>query len=261
MHRAKKKWGQNFLIDTQIIDAIVQSIAPQPNDIMVEIGPGQGALSFALLPKLEKLDAIEIDRDLIPLLKQKSTALGTLQIMEQDVLTIDFAKHYPQQNIRLVGNLPYLISSPLLFHLMRFRTQIIDMHFMLQKEVVDRICAPPGNKTYGRLSLMLQYYCQVEKLFEVPPHAFKPAPKVMSAIIRLTPHATTTLNSSQESCFQALVKDAFAMRRKTLANNLKHWPGLMAQCQALHIDPRARAETLSLEQFIALAKVVECPTT
>lgn len=254
-HRARKRFGQNFLQDLSIITRMVSLIQPKPTDLCVEIGPGLGALTLPLLKACGHLTVIELDRDIIPKLRAKVAGLGELTVFEQDVLTFDFQPLVKSgQKIRLVGNLPYNISSPLLFHAFSQLDCIEDMHFMLQKEVVDRMAAAPGSKVYGRLSVMVQYYCEVASLFDVQPEAFSPAPKVTSSVVRLRPHAVP-MKAKDEVFFGVLVREAFNQRRKTITNALK------AYCTAedflaLGLDPKARAEDLSLSDFIHLANAL-----
>ena len=265
-HRAKKRFGQNFLVDTDIINHIVDSINPQTGDMMIEIGPGLGAMTKPLLSRLDTLNVIELDRDVIPILKRNCTLndqvnKDKLIVNEADVLKFDFAafhaaqladNNYPADTkLRVVGNLPYNISTPVLFHLLKHRHLIKDMHFMLQKEVVDRIVSTPGNKLYGRLSVMLQAYCSAQSLFEVPPYAFQPAPKVDSAILRLIPGTVFEDQIEAFSDFEKLVRQAFSQRRKTLKNTLK------SICSADHIEKAGlqatqRAEELSISDFVSL---------
>ena len=250
-HQARKRFGQNFLHDANIIQKIVDAIAPHNGDHLVEIGPGQAALSIPLLQATGAIDAVELDRDLLPILEEKCAPYGNINLHNADALKFDFAGlKTDERQLRLVGNLPYNISTPILFHLLEQRTVIQDMHFMLQKEVVDRMAASPGNKTYGRLSVMLQACCTVEQLFDIGPGAFKPAPKVDSSIVRLTPHTDSNINDEQT--FAEIVTRSFAQRRKTLRNNLK---GLLdeGQIKQASIDPGTRAETLHIEDFQRLA--------
>jgi 16S rRNA (adenine1518-N6/adenine1519-N6)-dimethyltransferase len=252
-HKPRKRFGQNFLADKNIVGKIVTAISPKPGDNLVEIGPGLGALTLPLLEKAGRLQAVELDRDLIPPLEERGRDAGELLIHEADALEFDFsALATPEKPLRLVGNLPYNISTPLLFHLIEYIAIIRDMHFMLQKEVVDRMAARPDTEDYGRLSVMLQYHCMVEPLFTVPPGAFNPRPKVDSKIVRLLPHPATPFPATDYRDFSALVKQAFGQRRKTLRNTLKSMldADLIA---ALGIDPGARAETLSLADFAKLA--------
>lgn len=253
-HKHKKRFGQNFLNNQQIIDQIVRAIHPQPTDHMVEIGPGEAALTAPLLDQVQKLDIIEIDNDLIAPLKGKFGHKPAFHLHHTDALTFDYATLLApdEAKIRIVGNLPYNISSPLIFHLLNYADRIEDMHFMLQKEVVDRMVAEPGNKTFGRLSVMLQYRCQVECLFLVGPENFNPPPKVDSAIVRLTPYDTLPLKAKDENLFAQLVKEAFAHKRKTLRNNLK---GILTaeQIEQAGINPGLRAEQMDVADFVALA--------
>jgi 16S rRNA (adenine1518-N6/adenine1519-N6)-dimethyltransferase len=249
-HQARKRFGQNFLVSPGIIRKIVGAIAPKPADLLVEIGPGLGALTAPLLECVEHLHVVEIDRDLIERLKQ-AYPVERLTIHEGDALEFDFATL--GERLRIVGNLPYNISTPLLFHLAGFADRVRDMHFMLQKEVVDRMVSEPGGSDYGRLSVMLQYRFEMERLFVVPPGAFSPAPKVDSAIVRLIPRklgAGDTVKS--EETFARVVTAAFSQRRKMLRNTLRE---LIAEdgLAALDIKPTARAEELSVADFVRLA--------
>lgn len=254
--QARKRFGQNFLQDGQVIADILHFFAAQPNDACVEIGPGHGAITFPLLKKIHHLQAIEIDRDLIPLLQQKSRGLGDLVIHQGDVLTFDF--HTLQKNkqkLRVLGNLPYNISTPLIFHLFTQLDAIQDMHFMLQQEVVDRMAAKPNSKTYGRLSVMVQYYCEVADLFTIPPEAFDPAPKVYSKFVRLTPHAEKKLIAQDETLFADIVREAFNHRRKTIRNSLKEKVS-DAVFEKLNISPTLRAENLSVTDYVNLSNAM-----
>ena len=253
MH-AKKRFGQNFLHDRNMIDKIVRSIAPKESDVVVEIGPGRGAISFPLLASGCRLEAVEIDKDLIPELLETCPAPDRFQLHHADALTFDFSTI--GASFRLVGNLPYNISTPLLFHLMDFTSHISDIHVMLQREVVDRIVAKPNNKTYGRLSVMLQYYCDVERLFLIPPGVFDPVPKIDSALLRLIPKMNRPLKLEQEKNLEEIVKLAFGQRRKTLRNNLKTMLS-DEQWKTSTIDPQQRAENLSVENFVTLTKEIE----
>lgn len=252
-HTPRKRFGQNFLRDQGVIQSIIRAIAPSPQDHMVEIGPGQGALTWPLLDYVPRLAVVELDRDLIERLRQHP--LGSrLDIHSGDALEFDFASL--GSDLRLVGNLPYNISTPLLFHLARFAEIMRDGHFMLQKEVVDRLAAEPSTPDYSRLSVMMQYRFYVEALFEVPPGAFFPAPKVQSAIVRLIPKPASLRYARDEARLEQLVMKAFSQRRKMLRSTLKHeLPE--AAWTALKIDPQRRAETLSLEEFVALANYPE----
>jgi 16S rRNA (adenine1518-N6/adenine1519-N6)-dimethyltransferase len=252
-HRPRKRFGQNFLHDRGVIDKIVSAIAPKPEDNLVEIGPGQGALTCQLLPLLKQMHAIELDRDLIPTLQQRCSSLGDLTIHSSDVLKFDFGTLFqPNRPLRVVGNLPYNISTPLLFHLLQQRTLIEDMHFMLQKEVVDRLAAAPNSGNYGRLSVMVQRHCRVEPLFTIGPGAFNPPPKIHSSVVRLTPWHTPPVDIVNEQHFAELVSSAFAQRRKTLRNSLKSLVH-PEQFAAAAIDPTRRAETLTLKEFATLS--------
>jgi len=252
-HRARKRFGQNFLHDPIVIQKIVNAIAPRPDDHLVEIGPGQAALTIPLLQAAGSMDAVEIDRDLVPIVQEQCAPHGDLTVHNLDALKFDFTRlKTDQRPLRLVGNLPYNISTPILFHLLESRAVIKDMHFMLQKEVVERMAAKPGNKTYGRLSVMLQAYCTVEHLFDIGPGAFKPAPKVDSSIVRLIPLAAPQIDIADQEQFAKIVAASFAQRRKTLRNNLK---GLLSgeQIAAAGIDPGVRAETLGVDDFRRLS--------
>jgi 16S rRNA (adenine1518-N6/adenine1519-N6)-dimethyltransferase len=255
--RPKKSFGQHFLHDRRYIERIVSAIAPRAEDFVVEIGPGEGALTLPLLAAAGKLTAIELDTDLIPDLQARATGAGTLQIIHADVLKVDFsalAHRHGVPRLRIAGNLPYYISSPILFHCVEHAAAIQDMHFMLQKEVVERMAAEPGSKIYGRLSVMLQLACRVEPLFEVPAEAFRPPPKVESAVVRLVPLAPHELHDADPQHVYAVVKAAFGQRRKTLSNALKQLLDADAIRRA-NVDPKARAETLAPTDFVRLAKV------
>jgi 16S rRNA (adenine1518-N6/adenine1519-N6)-dimethyltransferase len=254
-HRARKRFGQNFLHDPGIITRIVNAINPGPHDNLIEIGPGQGAITFPLLAICKKIQAVELDRDLIALLESNKPTDTELTIHSQDALKTDFCALAGDRPARIVGNLPYNISTPLLFHLLTQSNCIQDMHFMLQKEVVERMAATAGGNNYGRLSVMLQYHCDVEPLFTIGPGAFNPPPKVDSAFVRLIPHKQPPVTINSYDSFATLVKQAFAQRRKTLRNNLK--PLLNdEQIVAAAIDPGIRAERLSLQDFARLANLL-----
>ncbi len=251
---ARKRFGQNFLRDPNVIDKIVRAIDPKPEQHVIEIGPGRGAMTWPLLDALRTLTAIEIDRDLIPLLLAESPAHGALTIVEADVLTVDFTTLAAGRMLRVVGNLPYNISTPVLFHLLDHAAVIQDMHFMLQREVVERMAAPHGDKIYGRLSVALQARCSVEKLFRVMPGSFWPVPKVESAIVRLTPLHDPERERLAAPLEQVL-RAAFAQRRKTLSNSLAGVldPVTIASCG---IRPDARAEQVSVDGFLKLANAL-----
>jgi 16S rRNA (adenine1518-N6/adenine1519-N6)-dimethyltransferase len=259
-HRARKRFGQHFLTDENVVAQIVAAINPQPDDHLVEIGPGLGVLTETLLPYVPEMDAVELDRDIIPKLAARCGPLGRLNIHTCDALKFDFASLMKDgHELRIVGNLPYNISTPLMFHLLESRAIIRDMHFMLQKEVVDRLAAIPGTKDYGRLSVMMQYHCRVESLFDVPPDAFSPPPKVNSAVVQLTPFSEPPITVADINMLSKLVTQAFSQRRKTLRNTLKPLMNV-EQIEAQGIDPIRRAETLSLTEFAALTNAVTADT-
>lgn len=252
-HQPRKRFGQNFLHDPTVIERILRLLNIQAGQTVVEIGPGQGALTIPLLKQGTVLEVVELDRDLIQLLQHDVAPLGQLTIHAADALKFDFQQLVkPNHTLNIVGNLPYNISTPLLFHLLKFAPIISSMTFMLQKEVVDRLAAKPDTSDYSRLSVMIQYYCQVEKQFDVGAGAFKPAPKVDSSIVQLFPHQTPPVAVQELTHLQQVVTACFAQRRKTLRNNLK---GLLSveQIMAVDINPQARAETLSLVEFAQLA--------
>lgn len=254
-HIPRKRFGQHFLHNQHIIQRIVTSIAPQPEQHLVEIGPGKGALTLPLLQYGCPLDVIELDRDLIELLRQKTLSFNQLRIHQADVLTYDFKQLIADsQPLRIVGNLPYNISTPLLFHLLKNANHIQDMFFMLQKEVVERMIAAPASSEYGRLSVMLQYHCEIKKLFDVSPGAFYPPPKVNSSIVQLIPHSIPPVDVLNQKRFAQIVTLAFSQRRKTLRNTLKTILDAV-QIEGAGIDPQARAETLSLQAFAQLANL------
>lgn len=255
-HRPRKRFGQNFLHDPGTIAKIIYQINPKSNEHLVEIGPGQGAMTEPLLAESGKLDVVELDRDLIPVLQTRFASDKRFTIHQADALNFDFcALAAPGEKLRIAGNLPYNISTPLLFHLMARIDCIQDMHFMLQKEVVDRITAQPGNKAYGRLSVMLAYYCQSERLLTIGPGAFNPPPKVDSAIVRLIPHPEPPVTVGDLEQLSKLVAQAFSQRRKTIRNSMKLWL-TQAEIEALEIDPGLRPEQLNLTQFAALSNHV-----
>jgi 16S rRNA (adenine1518-N6/adenine1519-N6)-dimethyltransferase len=253
---AKKGLGQHFLHERTIIDKIVQAVNPQPEDRLVEIGPGQGAITFPLLDRHGRLTVIEFDRDLIFPLTEAAQAHGTLRVIHRNVLDVDFTALAADEGpLRLVGNLPYNLSSPILFHALDHAAVIRDMVFMLQKEVVDRMAAGPGSKTYGRLSVMLQAYCDVTPLFNVPPGAFRPPPKVDSAVVWLVPRPADRIGIDDPACFAHVVRDAFGQRRKTLRNALSKICD-SAAIEAAGIRPDARAEQLAVPDFVRLANML-----
>ncbi|MBB3275370.1 MULTISPECIES: 16S rRNA (adenine(1518)-N(6)/adenine(1519)-N(6))-dimethyltransferase RsmA [unclassified Pseudoxanthomonas] len=248
----KKSLGQHFLTDRSYIERIVLAVDPKPGDRLVEIGPGQGAITLPLLRRHGELTAIEFDRDLITPLMEASEGVGRLTIIHKDVLAVDFGKLAGDDRLRLVGNLPYNLSSPILFHALEHAASIRDMVFMLQKEVVDRMAAGPGSKVYGRLSVMLQAYCTVTPLFVVPPGAFRPPPKVDSAVVRMVPRPPAEIGVADPQRFTEIVRAAFGQRRKTLRNALG---GVCdgAAIEAAGISPDARAEQVEVAAFIRLA--------
>ena len=255
-HKARKRFGQNFLCDDNIIARIVDVINPQADDNMIEIGPGQAALTKLLLKQLKQLDVIEIDRDLVKKLEPLREQYPGFVIHSANALKFDFRslQKSPDKKLRVIGNLPYNISTPLLFHLLDQSDVIHDMHFMLQKEVVERMSAEPGGGDFGRLSIMVQYRCQVDNLFIVPPTAFQPEPKVDSAIVRLMPYVDLPHRANDEKRLADLVHHAFTQRRKTLRKSLK--PYIAAEkMEAVGIDPMRRPETLSVAEFVALANI------
>ncbi|PSJ23185.1 16S rRNA (adenine(1518)-N(6)/adenine(1519)-N(6))-dimethyltransferase [Halomonas sp. ND22Bw] len=253
-HRARKRFGQNFLRDPGIISRLVRAIGARPGERLVEIGPGQGALTEPLLDAAGgHLEVIELDRDLIPGLRVQFFDQPGFVIHEGDALKFDFRELRGEgPALRVVGNLPYNISTPLISHLLQAGDAVADMHFMLQKEVVDRLAAPPGGGDRGRLSVLAQYYCTVESLFIVPPESFVPRPKVDSAIVRLTPRAEMPDVARDETLLFEVVREAFAQRRKTLRNNLKGRIDAAA-LEALGIEPSRRPQTLSVAEFVRIA--------
>lgn len=255
-HKARKRFGQNFLIDHGIIRDIVRSVHPQKNDLIVEIGPGKGAITQLLADSCDNLSVIELDRDLVPWLKVKFEKHPNFQLFQADALQFDFAQLIKNdQPLRIVGNLPYNISTPLIFHLLSYANRVQDMHFMLQKEVVKRMAAQPGDSAYGRLGIMVQYYCAVEDLFDVPPTSFDPAPKVDSAIVRLTPHATLPYVANNIKSLETLVNVAFQQRRKTLRNSLKQLL-TVEQMESLPVNLQARPEEISLPEYVTMSNLL-----
>ena len=249
----RKRFGQHFLHDQEIISRIVQAVAPQPGQRIVEIGPGEGAITLPMLRKCARLTVIELDRDLVPRIAARTAGIGEVEIINADVLNVDLGELATGGKLRIVGNLPYNISSPILFHCIDHIDAIEDMHFMLQREVVDRMAASPGSKVYGRLSIMLQLACRVEPLLAVPPQAFRPPPKVDSAVVRLIPLPAAERPLAHHEMVARLVRAAFGQRRKTLSNSLD---GLADtdDLRAVGIDPGARAEQISPPAFVRLAR-------
>jgi 16S rRNA (adenine1518-N6/adenine1519-N6)-dimethyltransferase len=267
MHPVRKRFGQHFLHDPGVIGRIVAAIAPQPQDRMVEIGPGLGAITLPLLARLNELHAVEIDRDAIRHLREITQNDPRLHIHSADVLEFSLAHIYeapdphanPGRRLRVVGNLPYNISTPLLFHLIKQRERILDMHFMLQKEVVDRMAAAPDSEHYGRLTVMLAPWVHVQPMFDIGPGAFRPPPRVISTVVRLTPHETP-LDIGEPGHFASVVAAAFNQRRKTLRNSLKQL--LDAEdIVAAGIDPGLRAEVLSPAEFVELGRRLSAKPT
>ena len=254
-HQAKKRFGQNFLHDPNVIDRILRVVNAQPGETLIEIGPGLGALTLPLLRRLGRLQVVEIDRDVIPRLLELCGHDAGLRIEQADALKVDYRRFAPSEGkLRIVGNLPYNISTPLLFHLLSFSDIVRDMHFMLQKEVVDRMCALPGEEAYGRLTVALAARAEVAHLFNVGAGAFRPAPKVESAIVRILPRPPAFEVRSWPR-FDQVVTAAFSQRRKTLSNGLKPLMS-SAQIAAVGIDPGIRAERLSAADFASLANAI-----
>lgn len=253
-YQTKKRFGQHFLHDDSVIQKIVLSVHPKTDEQIVEIGPGLGALTFPLLEKSKALDIIEIDRDIIEFFHKRNDP--NIIVHAIDALKVDLKtlQRKEDQALRVVGNLPYNISTPLIFHLLETPKLIQDMHFMLQQEVVELITAAPGSKTYGRLSIMVQYYCQTEYLFFVGPESFKPPPKVDSAVVRLTPWETKPHIANDFGIFSMMVNQAFQKRRKSLRNALKGFVEI-EQIEQANIDPKLRPENLSVGDFVALSNL------
>lgn len=254
-HRARKRFGQHFLHDRNVIERIVQAINPLPGDRLLEIGPGRGALTYALLPRCDSLLAIELDRDLIPLLEAEGGKHGRLEVINADILEFELSDLPRGKPWRLAGNLPYNISTPLMFHLLESAALIADMHFMVQKEVALRLVAGPGDNNYGRLSVMMGYRCACSYLFDVAPGCFIPPPRVDSAVVRLVPFDRPAHDVGDHDVFSRIVRDAFGQRRKTISNSLKQLVEreVFEQC---NIDPGLRAENLGIADFARLSKCV-----
>ncbi|MFA6409026.1 MAG: 16S rRNA (adenine(1518)-N(6)/adenine(1519)-N(6))-dimethyltransferase RsmA [Gammaproteobacteria bacterium] len=251
----RKRFGQNFLRDQAVIKEIAAAVAPGPNDHLVEIGPGQGALTRQLLGKTKRFDLIELDRDLVEILKPICLLEKQCFLHSFDVLRFDFREIYQRDKLRIVGNLPYNISTPLLFYLINFGDLIRDLHFMLQKEVAERIVASPGNKDYGRLSVMIQYHFSAEILFPVFKESFFPIPQVESAFIRLIPRPAETKIPCDLNAFSLVVREAFNQRRKTIQNSLKKLVAREVWAE-LNIDPKCRPEELRVEDYVLLSKII-----
>lgn len=257
-HTARKRFGQNFLHDMNIIHNIVAAINPKNGQFLLEIGPGLGALTEPVAERVDKLTVVELDRDLAERLRHHPFLNHKLTIIEQDALRFNFREYFESlnlaenQGVRVFGNLPYNISTPLMFHLFKYHDLIEDMHFMLQKEVVKRLCAAPNSKAYGRLTIMAQYYCHVIPVLEVPPTAFKPAPKVDSAVVRLIPHKQLPHIAKDVYWLNQVTTQAFNQRRKTLRNALSTL-FTPEQLQELGIDLNARAENLGIGDYVRLS--------
>ena len=254
-HQARKRFGQNFLVDQHIIGQIVAAIGPSADDNLIEIGPGTAAITEHLIQRCPTMKVVELDRDLVGFLTEKFADYPDFSIYSGDALKTDFAQFHDGRQLRLVGNLPYNISTPVLFHLLRFNQSIDDMVFMLQLEVVQRMAAGVGDKNYGRLGLMLQYFCEIEHLFNVPSTAFTPQPKVSSAIVRLRPHRTLPIAARDVNSLQNVIRTAFNQRRKTLRNSLKT---LVSDeiFATLPIDVTQRPENLSLADYVLISDAI-----
>ncbi|KGK00543.1 16S rRNA (adenine(1518)-N(6)/adenine(1519)-N(6))-dimethyltransferase RsmA [Thalassotalea sp. ND16A] len=251
-HTAKKRFGQNFLHDDAVISRIVDAIDPSAGENLVEIGPGLGALTEPVIERAGDISVVELDRDLAHRLRHHPFIAKHLTIHETDALKFDFSSLATEKQLRVFGNLPYNISTPLIFHLLSFKDCIKDMHFMLQKEVVNRMAAGPDCKAYGRLSIMSQYFCQVMPVMEIGPEAFQPPPKVDSAIVRLIPHKEITYPAKDVKWLERVTREAFNQRRKTIRNSFKKLISV-EQLQELGINPGLRPENLSLRDYIDVA--------
>lgn len=259
VHIPRKRFGQNFLVDARIIAEIIAIINPQRAQHMVEIGPGQGALTHGLVRSGVMLDAIELDRDLIDILESQLAATPNFKLHNADILNFDLTtliSDAKKTKLRLVGNLPYNISTPLLFKLFENINIISDMHFMLQREVAERLIAAPGSKEYGRMSVMAQYYCYIQIVLDVPPESFNPAPKVDSSIVYFKPHIQPTISVQDPRLLQKVTTEAFNQRRKTITNSLKNLI-TTSEIQSLNIDPSLRAESLTLVQYVQITNFLQ----
>jgi 16S rRNA (adenine1518-N6/adenine1519-N6)-dimethyltransferase len=254
-HKPRKRFGQNFLIDQHVIGQIVAAINPTPKDNLIEIGPGMAAITEHLVKLCPSMTLVELDRDLIKFLKQKLIDYPAVSIINSDALKTNFGALSQGDKMRLVGNLPYNISTPLLFHLLETREQIRDMHFMLQREVVDRLSAAPGQKSYGRLSVMIQYHCRVMPLIPVPPTSFNPAPKVQSAVVRLTPYSEVPYKAENIKLLSQIVSLCFQQRRKTLKNCLNSFTEYLSP-NSTSVDLTQRPEQLSVKEFVTLCNCI-----
>jgi 16S rRNA (adenine1518-N6/adenine1519-N6)-dimethyltransferase len=265
-HQARKRFGQNFLHDQNIIRRILAALSPASSDHILEIGPGQGALTGQLLASGAHVDAVELDRDLAGYLTRLFADRPNFHLHQADILKFDIStlrnhqSDHSAKRLRVIGNLPYNISTPCIFHLLSFNQHITDMLFMLQLEVVERLAAGSGDEAYGRLSIMTQYFCQVEQLFTVPPGAFHPQPKVTSAIVRLTPYQDLPHPAQNFQVFQNVVRTAFTQRRKTLKNTLRSLI-TASELGALSIDAGARPENLSLADYVAISNAITSTPT
>lgn len=254
--RARKRFGQHFLTDSHIIEKIIQAVSPKEDQHIVEIGPGQGVLTQYLIPKSGRVDAVEIDRDLAAYLREHFKSFPQFFLHEMDVLRFDFSSlTETPASLRVIGNLPYNISTPLLFHLFDYLPLVQDIHVMLQKEVAERMTAKINTPDYSRLSVMTQFYCRAQKLFDVSSMAFNPPPKVESSVIRLIPHPNDLYQPKNAALFAEIVKNTFNFRRKTIRNSLKAYLS-EAEIVALNIDPNKRPQELSIEDFICLSDAV-----
>lgn len=251
-HAPRKRFGQHFLTDSGVLDAIVRAIDPKPGQAIVEIGPGLGALTQPLVERCGRLTVIELDRDLAARLRKQPQ----LDVVEADVLAVDFAALHPGHALRIVGNLPYNISTPILFHLLPQAAHVRDQHFMLQREVVERMAAAPGGKDYGRLSVMLQWRYHIEPVLEVPPEAFEPPPRVRSAVVRMTPWPAP--EPVDAALLESMMAAAFSMRRKLLRHSLGRW--LQAQGFDGEFDLQRRAEEVPVAEYLALARRLMPPS-
>jgi 16S rRNA (adenine1518-N6/adenine1519-N6)-dimethyltransferase len=253
LHQPRKRFGQHFLHDRNVVEKIINAVNPQPGQTIVEIGPGLGAITLSLLDRIGELHVIELDRDLAKIISDQCKNIGKLYLHNADALEFDFCK-ISEKSIRVIGNLPYNISTPLIFHLLDQLECISDMVFMLQEEVVDRMNADPGTRTYGRLSVMVQAQCRVQKLFHVGPGSFNPPPKVESAIVKLVPHKTPVTDIKNHDTFNIIVRESFNQRRKTLRNAIKNFLDTK-QIESLEIDPGMRPEQLTIQQFAKLSNL------
>jgi|TARA_B110000438_G_scaffold45039_1_gene45103 16S rRNA (adenine1518-N6/adenine1519-N6)-dimethyltransferase len=252
-HHTKKRFGQHFLIDQQIVHAIVSNINPKPDDVIIEIGPGNGVLTKPIAQSKPNLHIVELDRDLIPTLERKFSHYPNISIHQGDALKFDYSSI--GKKLRIIGNLPYNISTPLMFHLIQFKNNIYDQHFMLQKEVANRLAASPGGKNYGRLSIMFGTYMDTYNLFDVPAKAFNPAPRVISSVVKIKPKPNNQIIIKNPATLSKIVTQAFSQRRKTLRNSLK---GLISDKIMIEMDlsPTQRAEEVPILTWSKLANTI-----